>query len=344
MNDAVSTLNTETLGRYLEGAIPGFKGLREAVKFPGGQSNPTFKLVADSGSYVLRRKPPGVLLPSAHAVDREFRVIRALADTAVPVAPALHLCEDNDVIGSMFYVMGFVAGRVMWNPALPESDNAERTAIYDEMNRVLAALHDVDVTAVGLADYGKPGDYFARQINRWSKQYLASETETIEAMDFLLDWLPANLPSDSSQAGDRVSLIHGDYRLDNIMFDPAKPQAIAVLDWELSTLGHPFADLAYQCMQWRIANDCVIGGLGGLDRKSLGIPTEEDYVRDYCQRRGLDGIPHWNFYLVFSFFRLAAILQGVKKRALAGNASSQKALDYGAMAAPLAKQAVELID
>lgn len=341
MKDSVSKLDIEKLGRYLEGQIPGFKGLREASKFPGGQSNPTFKLVADSGFYVLRRKPPGNLLPSAHAVDREFRVISALANTKVPVAPALHLCDNDEVIGSMFYVMGFMEGRVFWNPALPDCSNTERSAIYDEMNRVLAALHSVNVEAAGLADYGRPGDYFARQISRWGKQYRASETETIEAMDFLLDWLPANLPADDGQQS--VSLIHGDYRLDNIMFHPARPRAIAVLDWELSTLGHPYADLAYQCMHWRISNHGVIGGLGGIDRKSLGIPTEEEYLQSYCQRRGLGKIANWNFYLAFSFFRLAAILQGVKKRALEGNASSQKAMDYGAMAAPLAVQGAALI-
>lgn len=336
---AIDQLNTEVLGPYLEARIEGFKGLRSAEKFASGQSNPTFLLTADSGQYVLRRQPPGQLLRSAHAVDREYRVIHALRGTEVPVARAYHLCEDRDVIGSMFYVMSFEQGRIFWNPALPELDNSQRAGIYDEVNRVLAALHDVDIEAVGLGDYGHPGNYFERQISRWSKQYRASETESIEAMDKLIDWLPANVPENDG----KVSLIHGDYRLDNIIFHPTGTRALALLDWELSTLGHPYADLAYQCMQLRLGQDAVIAGLGDIDRNALGIPSEEAYVARYCERRGLDRIPHWNFYLVFSFFRFAAILQGVLKRAIDGNASSRKALDYGALAPTLAMMAVDLI-
>lgn len=336
----VDQLDLGIVGPYLEAHVDGFRGLSSAEKFPGGQSNPTFLLTANSGQYVLRRQPPGKLLKSAHAVDREFRVIKALADTDVPVARAYHLCEDRGVLGSLFYVMSYEKGRIFWDPALPDCDANERTAIYDEMNRVLAALHDVDVEAVGLTDYGRPGNYFERQINRWSMQYKASETEALVAMDQLIEWLPTNLPEDDGQAG----LVHGDFRLDNIVFHLIENRALAVLDWELSTLGHPYSDLAYQCMQLRIGRDAVVSGLGGVDRKSLGIPTEEQYVADYCRRRELDGIPHWDFYIVFSFFRLAAILQGVLKRALDGNASSDKALEYGALAPKLATMALEVIE
>lgn len=335
----VDRLDLQSLGGYLEANIGEFKGLRDASKFAGGQSNPTFLLTADSGKYVLRKQPPGVLLKSAHAVDREYRVIKALADSDVPVARAYHLCEDPEVIGSMFYVMSFEDGRIFWNPALPEVDRDERGRLYDEMNRVLASLHDIDPDAVGLADYGRPGSYFERQVGRWSKQYRASETETIEAMDRLIEWLPANMPDDDGQ----VSLIHGDYRMDNIIFRPNSPEALALLDWELSTLGHPYADLAYQCMQLRIGSSEVVPGLGEVDRAALGIPTEDEYVAAYCHRRGLAGIPNWDFYIVFSFFRLAAILQGVLKRAIDGNASSKKAFEYGALAPRLARLAAELL-
>jgi aminoglycoside phosphotransferase (APT) family kinase protein len=335
-----SDLPLEALGGYLESRIPGFKGLHGIDKFPGGQSNPTYHLKAQSGEYVLRRKPFGKLLKSAHAVDREFRVMRALAGSDVPVPEVLHLCDDDDVIGAMFFVMNFVPARHFWDPALPELDDAGRAAIFDEMNRVLAALHLVDIGAVGLADFGSPGNYFERQVGRWTKQYRASETGTIEAMDTLIDWLPANMPPDDR----RISLIHGDYRLDNILFATDSDRAVAVLDWELSTLGHPLADLAYQCMQLRMPEDAVVRGLGGIDRRLLGIPSEEEYVARYCERTGLDEISNWSFYLAFSFFRLAAILQGVKKRALDGNASSSRAHEYGAFAAPLADMGRDVIE
>jgi len=336
----VDQLDIAKLGPYLEANITGFRGLREARKFTRGQSNPTFLLTADSGQYVLRRQPPGKLLPSAHAVDREFRVISALRDTEVPVPRACHLCEDRDVIGSMFYLMSYVEGRIFWDPALPELDKGRRAGIYDEANRVLAALHEVDIEAVGLGDYGYPGNYYERQISRWIKQYRLAQTEPIAAMDQLMEWLPDHLPEDDGQ----VSLIHGDYRLENIIFHPAKPSALALLDWELSTLGHPYADLAHQCLQLRLGSEAVIGGLGDLDRAGLGIPSEAEYLESYCKRRGLEKIRDWNFYMIFSFFRLAAILQGVMKRAIDGNASSPKAFEYGALAPKLASMAVDLIE
>jgi len=336
----VDTLDEVKLARYLEDQIEGFEGPLTATKFAGGQSNPTFQIEATSGKYVLRRKPPGKLLPSAHAVDREFMAIKALRDTDVPVAKAYHLCEDDDVIGSMFYIMEFVEGRIFWNAALPEVDKEQRTAIYDEMNRVLAAMHSVDIEEVGLSDYGKPGNYYERQISRWTKQYKAAETETISSMNALMAWLPDNIPVDDGL----TSIAHGDYRLDNMIFHPTEPKVLAVVDWELSTLGHPFADLAYQCMQWYFPASGKMPGLLGLDRKELGIPTEEEYVAQYCERMGLKEIPNWNFYLSFSFFRLASICQGVKKRALDGNASNKKALEVGALVQPLADMAMVKVE
>ncbi|MEW9796606.1 phosphotransferase family protein [Alteromonas lipolytica] len=314
-----------------------------AEKFSGGQSNPTFLLNTDSGRVVLRRQPPGKLLKSAHAVDREYRVMAALADTDVPVPNVLHLCTDTEVIGSMFYLMQFVEGKIYWNSALPEASSpGVRTHMYDEMNRVLAALHSVDIEKAGLSDYGKPGNYFARQLSRWTTQYRASELEKIEEVESLISFLESNLPDDDGQ----VSLVHGDFRLDNMMFsrDNTSPSIIAVLDWELSTLGHPFADLAYQCMQLRLPADLKLApGLGGLDRALLGIPSEQAYVEAYCERRNIGEITHWNFYLAFSFFRLAAILQGVVKRAHDGNASSAQASQLGSMVKPLAAMANTLI-
>mgnify|MGYP003636378931 CR=1 FL=1 len=333
-------LDIATLTAYLEANIDGFKGPLTAEKFAGGQSNPTYLIAAASGKYVLRRKPPGELLKSAHAVDREFRVMQALANTEVPVPKMRVLCDDSSVIGSMFYVMDYLDGRIFWDAALPEQTPVERGAIYDAMNKVLADLHNVDVDKVGLSDYGKPGNYFERQIGRWTKQYRASETETLPAMEKLIVWLNDNLPADDGL----VCINHGDFRLDNMMFSHHGSDVLALLDWELSTLGHPYADLAYQCMQLRIPSDAAIPGLGGTDRGALGIPTEQAYVKQYCERRGISGIDNWVFYLAFAFFRLSAILQGVYKRALDGNASSQKALDYGGLAAPLAELGLALIE
>ena len=341
MGEAVDVLDCARLADYLEAHVSGFRGPMSAEKFAGGQSNPTFRIEAASGTYVLRRKPPGKLLKSAHAVDREFRVMSALRGTDVPVAEPLHLCEDDSVIGSMFYLMSFKQGRVFWDPALPELDKGERAAVYDEMNRVLAALHSVDVEAVGLADFGRPGSYFARQVSRWGRQYRDSETETIADMDTLIAWVDANTPEDDG----RVGLVHGDYRIDNLIFDPQEPKVIAVVDWELSTLGHPFSDVAYQCMQWRLPHDGLFRGLVGLDRAGLGLPTEEAYVARYCERMGLTHIDDWTFCLAFSFFRLAAILQGVKRRALDGNASNpERAKQMGTVVPELARMALDLIE
>lgn len=341
-NSNVDQLDEALLSGYLEANMAGFRGPLKATKFAGGQSNPTFKLQTTCGDYVLRRQPPGKLLKSAHAVDREYRVIAALQDSDVPVAKVFHLCEDPQVIGSMFYIMEYVDGRVFWNSALPEiADNQTRTDMYTEMNRVMAALHSVNVEQVGLADYGKPGNYFERQFGRWSKQYQLSETTKIDEVDQLMLWLERNLPADDGT----VALVHGDFRMDNLMFHPNKSEIRAVLDWELSTLGHPYADLAYQCMQLRLPDN--IGhatGLGNVDRKKLGIPSEAEYVAEYCQRMGINKIENWTFYLAFSFFRLAAIAQGVAKRALDGNASSKQALQVGAMVKPLAQYAIKLLD
>ena len=338
MSQSNFDFDASKLAIYLEDHVDGFQGPLSAKKFADGQSNPTFLIDAKSGKYVLRRKPPGELLKSAHAVDREFKVLSALANTALPVAKVYHLCKDDSIIGSMFYLMEYIDGRVSWDPTLPSVSNEERGAIYNEMNRVLALLHSVNIDEVGLSDYGKPGNYFERQISRWSKQYQASETENIPEMNEIMAWLPTNMPSDDGQTG----LVHGDFRMDNMMFHQAEPSVLALVDWELSTLGHPFADLAYQCMQLRMNYEGVMPGLGGIVRASLGIPSEEEYVAMYCKRMGIDSIPHWNFYLVFSFFRFASILQGVKKRDIEGNASSKKAADMGALVIPLAKMAVKL--
>ena len=331
----------DALEAWLSGAVPGFRGPLAVEQFRGGQSNPTFRLNTPGASYVMRAKPGPVarLLPSAHAVEREYRVMKALADRGVPVPEMLALCEDESVIGRAFYVMGFVDGRVLWNQALPDATREERGAIYDEMNRVIAALHGVDVAAAGLADYGKPGNYFERQIGRWSKQYAASVTQPIEAMDRLMEWLPAHLPA-SARDESKVSVVHGDFRLDNLVFHPTEPRVLAVLDWELSTLGHPLADFSYHCMAWHIPPG-AFRGIGGLDLPSLGIPSEADYVRRYCERTGL-ATPQalaadWNFYLAYNLFRIAAILQGIAKRVEDGTAASAQARQAGAGARPLAE-------
>lgn len=341
---AAAQLDLAALAPYLEAHVPGFRGLQRAVKFGDGQSNPTFRLEADSGNYVLRAKPPGQLLKSAHQVDREHRVMAALAETDVPVPGMLHLTGEGDAspIGRMFYIMEHMDGRVLWDPALPELSPESRHAHYDEMNRVLAALHDVDVDAVGMRDFGPPGSYYARQFGRWSKQYRASETETIKDMDDLIAWIEANMPPDD---GD-VTLVHGDYRLDNVMFHKTEPRIIAVLDWELSTLGHPVAELAYQCMTWRLPYGGSFRGIGGLDRgPATGLPDENAYVETYCKRRGIDGVADWDFAIAFNFFRLGAIIQGVYKRALDGNASNpEKARTYGGAVAALSSFGVASIE
>jgi aminoglycoside phosphotransferase (APT) family kinase protein len=321
------------LERYMREHVEGFSGTLEAEQFRGGQSNPTYRLAAGGKRYVLRRKPPGKLLPSAHAVDREYRVITALAGTPVPVARTFALCEDEAVIGTAFYIMDYIDGRVLWDPSLPGSSPGERAAIFDEMNRVIAALHQVDYERQGLADFGKPGNYFARQIARWTKQYKASETEKIEAMDRLAAWLPENIPP-----GEETAIVHGDYRLDNLIWSHTEPRILAVLDWELSTLGHPLADLSYHCMVFRFSRE-EFRGLRGEDLAALGIPGEEEYVAAYCRRTGRDRIEHLDFYMAYNMFRMAGIAQGVMARAMDGTAASQHALETGRHARPLAEAA-----
>ncbi|WP_158770308.1 phosphotransferase [Paraglaciecola sp. L1A13] len=337
----VEQLDEERLATYLAEHIAGFSGPVTATKFAGGQSNPTFKLETANATYVLRRQPPGKLLKSAHAVDREYRVIKALENTDVPVAKVYHLCEDVDVIGSMFYVMEFMDGNVYWDSSLPEiTDNKTRSIMYQNMAKVMATMHSVNVDEVGLGDYGKPGNYFERQISRWTKQYRLSETHEIPEMDQLISWLEKNIPEEDG----KVSLVHGDYRMDNLMFAKDSSDIIAVLDWELSTLGHPYADLAYQCMQLRLPDNVgKATGLGDVDRTALGIPSEEEYVAEYCKLVGIEGIDNWNFYLAFSFFRLGAIAQGVAKRAVDGNASNKQALQVGKLVQPLAQYALKIL-
>lgn len=343
MTEDANQLNGEMIGPYLSEAIEGFGALEEIKKFSGGQSNPTYLLTSNTGKFVLRAKPPGELLKSAHQVDREYQVMKALQDTDVPVPKMLHLSDDDSPIGRMFFVMEYLDGRIFWDPALtelPETANAERGKIYDAMNKALAALHSVDPKAVGLEDFGVPGNYFARQLTRWGKQYYASEVDRNEHMHDLINWLEREMPTDDGV----VSLVHGDYRLDNMVFANDSASVLGILDWELSTLGHPLADLAYQCMQWRLPNAGSFRGLAGVDRKARGLPTESEYVKSYCERRGIKEIDNWFFYVAFSFFRLGAILQGVYKRSLDGNASNpEKAKLYGAAVPVLAQMAITMI-
>ena len=323
------------LATWMREHVPGFQGDLTVCQFKGGQSNPTFLLQAGGQRYVLRRKPMGELLPSAHAVDREYRVIRALAGTDVPVAKARALCEDPSVIGSAFYVMDHVEGRIFWDPTLPGMTPAERGALFDELNRVLAALHQVNPAAVGLTDYGRPGAYLERQVARWTRQYKAAETEPIEAADRLIDWLPQHMPPEGE-----TRIVHGDYRIDNVIFHPTEPRILAVLDWELSTLGDPLVDFAYHCMSWRMPQ--VSRGLAGVNIAALGIPSEAHYLASYLVRTGrATAVPagDWNYYLVFNMFRLVGILQGIAKRAQLGNASNASAVETGKRARPLAEQA-----
>ena len=333
-------VDIERLEGWLKGRVPGFEGPLTVEMFRGGQSNPTYKLLTPTQSYVMRAKPGPVakLLPSAHAIEREFAVMHALCATAVPVARMLALCEDESVIGRAFYIMEFVSGRVLWDQSLPGMLPTQRREIYLEMNRVLAELHKIRPADIGLATFGKPGNYFERQIGRWSKQYLASVTQPIDEMDQLMAWLPANIPPRARDES-LVSVVHGDYRLDNLIFHPQEARVLAVLDWELSTLGHPLADFAYHCMAWHIPPG-AFRGIGGLDHHSLGIPGEDEYIRLYCDRTGLaapdDLRADWNFYLAYNLFRIAAILQGIAKRVETGTASSAQARASGAGARPMA--------
>ncbi len=340
---ASHAFDAAALEAFLAARLEGFAGPLSVEQFKGGQSNPTYKLVTPGASYVMRTKPgpAAKLLPSAHAIEREYRVMAALQGTGVPVARMHLLCEDESIIGRAFYVMEFVAGRVLWDQSLPGMQPADRAAIYDEMNRVIAALHSVDVAAVGLADYGKPGNYFERQIGRWSKQYLASVTGPNPAMDQLLEWLPGHIPA-SARDESQASIVHGDYRLDNLIFHATEPRISAVLDWELSTIGHPLADFSYHCMSWHIPSG-VFRGIAGLDHAALGIPSEREYVRRYCERTGradVDAVmADWNFYLAYNLFRLSAIAQGIAKRVVEGTAASASARATGDAAPELARLA-----
>ncbi len=331
------------LAQYLHDHLPGFQGPLKVEMFKGGQSNPTYKLITPSRTYVMRAKPGPVakLLPSAHAIEREFRVMKALHTVQFPVPEMFVLCEDESVIGRAFFVMEFKAGRVLWEQSLPGMEPEQRRALYLELNRVMALMHTVDVNAVGLSDYGKPGNYFDRQIGRWSKQYVASITDPIPEMDRLMEWLPANVPA-LARDESRVSIVHGDYRLDNVMFDAQEPRIIAVLDWELSTLGHPLADFSYHCMAWHISPG-EFRGIGGLDHAKLGIPNEREYIELYCSHTGFTTPEElqrdWNFYLAYNAFRLSAILQGIAKRVQLGTASNAQAAKSAAGARPLAELA-----
>ncbi len=329
--------DVDALGAWLEANVEDYPGGSLAVEqFKGGQSNPTFRLAARGRRYVLRTKPgpAAKLLPSAHAIDREFRVMRALHGAGFPVPRQYALCLDEAIIGRAFYVMECVEGRVLWDQSLPGMSAAERAAIYDEQNRVIAQLHTVDYASIGLADYGKPGNYFARQIERWTKQYQASVTEPIEAMERLIEWLPQHIPP-----GIDTSIVHGDYRLDNMIFHPTEPRILAVLDWELSTLGHPLADFSYHCMSWHIAPG-RFRGIAGLDLEALGIPSLEAYVARYCERTGKTlRAEDFDFYLAYNMFRLAGIMQGIMKRYVDGTASSAQALENGKAARPMAEMA-----
>jgi aminoglycoside phosphotransferase (APT) family kinase protein len=333
----VHRFDVASLERYMREHVEGYKGPLTVRQFRGGQSNPTYHLSAGGREYVLRRKPPGKLLPSAHAVDREYRVITALADSGVPVPRTYALCEDPDVVGTPFYIMQYVRGRLLTDPRLPGVPPAERARIYDAMNEVLARLHLVDWRAVGLADFGRTGQYVARQIHRWTTQYRASETEKIPSMERLIEWLPANIPAD-----DTTTLVHGDYRLGNMLIHPTEPRVVAVLDWELSTLGHPLGDLAYNCMPYHLSGESMEGFQGG-DFADLGIPTEDTYLAAYCRRTGRSKIEDWDFYVGFAMFRLAAIAQGIMGRVIAGTANDPNARERGARARPLADAAWKLI-
>ncbi len=330
-------IDRDALERHLSGHLGGFHGPLEIRQFEGGQSNPTYFLHTPDRDYVLRKKPPGQLLPSAHQVDREYRVMTALQTSGVPVPPTLLMCSDDSVIGTAFFVMGCVDGRVFRQPHLPGVPAADRAAMYEDMADVLARLHAVDAAAAGLGDYGKPGNYYARQIARWGQQYVAAKTDEIPAMDHLVAWLPAHIPP-----GDESAIVHGDYRVENLIFHPTEPRIVAIVDWELSTLGHPLADLAYNCLTYHLAPE-ALGRAEITDSDRSGLPAEAAYIASYCRRTGRAEIPNWNFYLAFSMFRLASILQGVYARGLQGNAASAYALQRGAAARQIADRAWALV-
>jgi aminoglycoside phosphotransferase (APT) family kinase protein len=328
--EGADALNDANLSTWMAEHVEGFEGPIEVRKFAGGQSNPTYKIVARSGNYVLRRKPFGPLLPSAHAVDREFKVIAGLHPTGYPVAKPYGLCTDDGVIGSWFYIMGMVEGRTIWDGAMPGSNPTERSNVYNAMIDTLAALHAVDVEGAGLSDYGKPGNYFGRQVDRWTKQYRLSETETMPEMERLIEWLPKTLPEQT-----RTSIVHGDYRIDNMIFHATEAKVLAVLDWELGTLGDPLADFTYVAMAW-VTDNGGRSGVQDLDRKALGIPELDEMVTRYCAATGRDSIPDLNWYFAYNFFRLAGIIQGIKKRVIDGTANSAHARDMSDRVTPLA--------
>lgn len=332
---AAHRFDEAALARWMQARVEGFEGPLAVDQFKGGQSNPTYRLTTPDKVYVLRRKPPGVLLPGAHAVDREYRVVTALASAGFPVARAYGLCEDESVIGTPFYVMDLVEGRIFWQAHLPEVPREDRAAYFDAMNATIAALHVIEPAAIGLGDYGKAGDYFARQIGRWSRQYLGDDAAgRVPAMDRLVEWLPQNAPADGGEA----RVIHGDFRCDNMIFHAREPKVLAVLDWELSTLGHPLADFAYHLMMYRMPAD-MTAGLLGRDLASEGLPSEGDYVAAYCRRTGRDGIADLDFMIAFNMFRLAAILHGIKGRVARGTAASAHAASMVGQVVPLAELA-----
>ncbi len=333
----VHKFDETSLNSYLEQEIPSYKGPLTVKQFEGGQSNPTFQLITPKKTYVLRKQPPGDLLPSAHQVDREFKVMHALWDTPVPVPEMFLLCEDIEVIGTKFYVMEMVEGRLFTETRLPQLPKKERKSLYEDLARVLAELHKVDPAQVGLSEFGRSGNYYERQISRWSKQYISSQTEQIDAMDNLMKWLPENIPQASSS-----TIVHGDFRLGNVLVHPEEPKVAAVLDWELSTLGDGLADLGYMCQEYHGDSESP-DGLAGADLELLGIMTESDMVNTYCSHLGLDGIDNWEFYLIYNMFRSAGIIQGVYKRGLDGNASSDKALEYKESARLRSEQAWSLV-
>ncbi len=333
--EGADRVDAAKLSAWMDANVAGFKGPVEVLKFAGGQSNPTYRINAQSGSYVLRRKPLGPLLPSAHAVDREYKVIAGLHPTGYPVAKPYGLCTDDSVIGSWFYIMDMVEGRTIWDGAMPGSNPGERRATYEAMIDTLAALHTVNVEGAGLSDYGKPGNYFERQVSRWTKQYRLAETEVMPEMERLIEWLPRTLPPQ-----DRVSIVHGDYRIDNMIFDTSAPKVVAVLDWELSTLGDPLADFTYVAMAW-VTDNGGRSGIQDIDRESLGIPELDEMVTRYCAATGRDGVPDMNWYFAYNFFRLAGIIQGIKKRVIDGTANSAHAKDMSERVFPLASAAWE---
>ena len=332
-------LDSGALEDWISGQIGSDTQVSSITKFDGGQSNPTYRVVTSAGDMVLRRKPFGKLLPSAHAVEREYRLIDALHPTGVPVAKPIALCEDAEVIGAPFYLMEMVTGRTFWNGSLPDCAPEERGAIYRAMIAALARLHAVEPEAVGLGDYGAPGDYFARQVGRWTKQYRAAETEEIAEVERLIEWLPATMP-----VQDRTSIIHGDYRIDNMIYAPERPEILAIIDWELSTLGDPMADFAYLAMNWAMPAGERGAQLGGLDLPALGIPTLDQATQQYCELTGRTSVPDLNWYFAFNLFRLVGIIQGIRKRSLEGNASNANAAATGARIVPLAQQACAFAD